>query len=551
MPLFGRSEDLAALEKRCEESGLTAITGRPLQGKSYLLRVLCRQLALKGFLLGYFEANRAPEDMLLRCVVDLHENWLADSTWRQQARQLYEKHRGNLISGMAKGVGEILLASAEDVKLPLAKSAREVFQKLLQADRVLKTSGLDLPPLSSEQAKEILQTVQKVTGGKTIVLVFDAWEQSGNVEVQQAFFEQFLGDWRSWPTMHILVASRDRDRENQDIFDLPWKLKKASARADVYPLDPMRLAPGSDEEARLVTYLHAVLPVTKEVDESKIAEWHGGYPGVLSRWFDADPQTPQDLQRLATEAQEQRFEELRERLLPDLLDEGKATHRFALAARLALLPEMVQPELWDKLRSVACEDLADAETVILELASLGVLYFQGENDRPETSRDVPRFGHTRRYEVAQKWFLVDERARPHSRRQASTLIRLLAGNIKKTDPTVIYFSLALASMERLTSVLELGAEEKALCYANKTLLGQTDASGPALLLNQAQRIADHLPATRSLLTMGLLNTLNHAKKENDLTLRDALLEELRKLQSSYADDPAVRGSSWRRAFSTR
>jgi hypothetical protein len=42
------------------------------------------------------------------------------------------------------------------------------------------------------------------------------------------------------------------------------------------------------------------------------------------------------------------------------------------------------------------------------------------------------------------------------------------------------------------------------------------------------------------LTKGLFNTLNHAKEEDDLEQRDALLEELRHLRADYPDDPEVR-----------
>jgi len=45
---------------------------------------------------------------------------------------------------------------------------------------------------------------------------------------------------------------------------------------------------------------------------------------------------------------------------------------------------------------------------------------------------------------------------------------------------------------------------------------------------------------REQLTKGLFNTLNHAKEEDDLEQRDALLEELRHLRADYPDDPEVR-----------
>jgi hypothetical protein len=43
-----------------------------------------------------------------------------------------------------------------------------------------------------------------------------------------------------------------------------------------------------------------------------------------------------------------------------------------------------------------------------------------------------------------------------------------------------------------------------------------------------------------ILAFGLLNTLIHAKDENELARRDTLLDELRALARSYPDDAAVR-----------
>jgi hypothetical protein len=48
------------------------------------------------------------------------------------------------------------------------------------------------------------------------------------------------------------------------------------------------------------------------------------------------------------------------------------------------------------------------------------------------------------------------------------------------------------------------------------------------------------PAVREPLAKGLFNTLNHAKQEEALERRDALLEELRTLTQAFPQEPIVR-----------
>ncbi len=73
------------------------------------------------------------------------------------------------------------------------------------------------------------------------------------------------------------------------------------------------------------------------------------------------------------------------------------------------------------------------------------------------------------------------------------------------------------------------------------------------LLDELRALAGAYPddaAVRELLAMGLFATLNDAKAEDDLARRDALLDELRALAGAYPDDAAVR-EQLARACSTR
>ncbi len=66
----------------------------------------------------------------------------------------------------------------------------------------------------------------------------------------------------------------------------------------------------------------------------------------------------------------------------------------------------------------------------------------------------------------------------------------------------------------------------------------------AELFGRAPDLVSRYPddaAVRELLAKGLVNTLNHTKEEDDLSRRDALLDELHELVSRYPDDPWIPG----------
>ena len=94
--LFGREADLAALLRRTQRSGLTAIVGPPQIGKSWLLMELARRLDRETnprCLVGFTRSPKGANDPLLQVVSDLYQRWLADARAREQLRAVWEQQK--------------------------------------------------------------------------------------------------------------------------------------------------------------------------------------------------------------------------------------------------------------------------------------------------------------------------------------------------------------------------------------------------------------------------------------------------------------------------
>ena len=495
---------------------MTAITGRPNSGKSYLLREFRKESEKAECLVGYIESNATGMDMLLYCVADLYDQWLSDASLPSQAQLLYDRHKQNFASELGETVGEVLLEIAKDAKLPGAGAARIMFEAALKLNKNLKTGGLTLPKLSYEQTFELLEILYKITG-KRIILVFDAWEQSPNVEIEGVFFKRFLTEFRNWPPMHVFVAARDHDPKRED-FTWPERLDTLSERSTKWEIPPLALADKSTQRLNLLSYLHETIPVTKQCENAEVLGLIDGYPGVLRFWYDGKPETLDDLRRIATNAQKLRYEALVNNRLPGLIEKGLATPHFNLACRLALLPEQTRMEFWNALQPVAFRELHGGDALRRKLVSLGVL--QTLPDQP----DLPSFGHRTRYEAVCKWFLENESAKPHAREEAKQLIRRLAVRIDSIELSRLPFVEALVWASRLIIPLQLDDMARALCYSAKMITQPQCYDGEiADILENiiCKVVAADTQGAAVLLAKGLFNALNDAKNENNLLRRDS------------------------------
>ncbi len=178
--LFGREVSLEHLVVRAGGRGLTAVTGRPKMGKTWLLEELSRTLSLEhGFLVGYAECMGETADLMLRAVADLYTRWLADASNWQQAKSLWRRHKSRVVTYVGEAVGSVFRAVDESGalgKTGIGEAVQTTFTKLARANMDLVTGGLELPRLAYQQACDLVSGVATVSA-KPIVLVLDAWEQ--------------------------------------------------------------------------------------------------------------------------------------------------------------------------------------------------------------------------------------------------------------------------------------------------------------------------------------------------------------------------------------
>jgi hypothetical protein len=90
----------------------------------------------------------------------------------------------------------------------------------------------------------------------------------------------------------------------------------------------------------------------------------------------------------------------------------------------------------------------------------------------------------------------------------------------------------------------------AICEIARTFFGESLFSFECLIDGTQQAIRSRETGLGFILAGGLFNTLVDATAKDDLTRRDALLDELRTLTHAYPDDAAVREPLSRGLFNT-
>src|SRR5215470_9238980 len=118
--LFGREADLIWLLRRTQRFGLTAITGPPQIGKSWLLMELARRLDRETnprCLVGFTRSPKGANDPLLRVVSDLYQRWLADARAWEQLRAVWEQQKDRLLPAFSRFVGKLSEKAAKLVPI--------------------------------------------------------------------------------------------------------------------------------------------------------------------------------------------------------------------------------------------------------------------------------------------------------------------------------------------------------------------------------------------------------------------------------------------------
>ena len=312
--MFGRKPDLEIILSRAKQKGFTAVVGRPKMGKTWLLQEVGRQLHEVGYLVGYHECL-GESDQMLRVVCDLYSRWLLVAGNIEQAHSLWERHKHSWISKAGIAVGTVFSKIATVKGLPegIGKLVEETFQGLSRADLDLKTGGILISPLAYEQAHELVSILHQVSQ-QSLVLIFDAWEQSASPDMEHKSLAAFLSHLDDWPRCHVLLGVRHPEKTDptNQVFEAVKDLKQsAPGSADIYELPLMHLDDAT-ERHNIAAYVRNKIPAANLADDEKLLRMVNAFPGVLDDWLRGTHQRMKnldDMAKVALDAQAYRYRE--------------------------------------------------------------------------------------------------------------------------------------------------------------------------------------------------------------------------------------------------
>lgn len=456
--LFGREAAILSLTERARQTGLTAVVARPLMGKTWTLTEVGRRLSESGdFLVGYHESKASESSHLLYAVSNLYTAWLSDSTLRQQALSLWQRHKAGLVPQAGRMVGALFekLGAGVTGHDGVGGLVRSSFEGLAEAQKDLLTGGIQIAPLPYDQARSLTDLVARVSR-RRVVLILDAWEKSPSIRAEHSTLEAFLKHPDEWPATHVFLAIRDPDLiagdASNEAFNLANRLNLLSAQAVIHQLAPLDLSAAA-ERARLLDHIRQQVPAAGAPSDDSLIHMIDGFPGVVGRWLSEanrlSMQTDNDLKREAADAQTLRYHEFNE-LLPKLGAEGRT-----LAARLAFFPRL-DAERWQTFRPILLDGLN--ESVIDDLVQCHVL----------EDALFPTFGHDTRHAAARRWYCDQQKGLIS--RQAEALVASLAANVTELSTASLPFAGALAGCAVAISQVPISPHSRCLIQAAQLLI---------------------------------------------------------------------------------
>ncbi len=449
--LFGRKKDIEHLLQRVRRKGITAVSGRPQLGKTWLLEQVGWVLeSHEQYIVGYNESTGESDDHLLRTVLDLYKRWLSSASMIAQAESIFKRHRGKLISGAGKLFGIIFKDAVKLSGIPIDST----FKILEQYDQDLKTGGIKLSELDYEATLNLTKLVYDETVGKPIVLILDGFEKSPNIQKIFNMLEAFLKHINSWVPCHILLGIRNpelRTTESQEAYRLVEDLEKASILASIMHLNPMDLEDVS-ESRRMIEYVYSIAPFTETVDENTLKRMIDGFPGVIKRIREKPDKKKltqeTELKKLVTDAQNYRYREF-DKLLPNLKED-----QLTIAIRVAVFNRLSK-ETWPLFREILCEGISQYAWEDL---------FQ---EKIFESSNFPSYGHDARHECAFSYFKRTRNSRVCN--ELETIINSLACEIKHIDGKYRHFASSLAGLHEKATSIKINNFSQALCFAARSL----------------------------------------------------------------------------------
>ena len=460
--LFGREPDIHHLVDRARQPGLTVLVGRPLMGKTWTLTEVARRLLEEGrHLVGYHESTGGESSHLLYAVSNLYARWLEDSTLREQAISMWERHKDGLVPRIGQLVGTLFEKLGGAVApAGIAGIVRATFDGLSETQKDLVSGGLQIPALPYDQALSLTHLVTKVSG-RRVALILDAWEKSPSLRSETGTLEGILKHPDAWEQAHVFLAVRnpevDSTRINEDAYRRAWDLSRLSRAAEFYELPLMDQA-NAKERARLVDFVRERIPVAQGQTDGSILRAIDGYPGVLDFWTSGGMrhlgQTWDDLEEEARNAQALRYIDL------DNLLSGLSESLRALAARFAFFLRL-DVGRWMFFRDLLLEDQPIA--LVDTLVDSGVLSDEG----------FPTYGHDTRHVAARRWFI--EHYRPLMRRTAKACVETLAARITGVDAENVPYLGALIACSESARKVQPDSGVCCLLDAAGLVFGDTDA----------------------------------------------------------------------------
>jgi tetratricopeptide (TPR) repeat protein len=395
--LFGRERDIETLLDRATSHGWTALAGRPLMGKTWTVTEVARRLlATQEYLIGYHE-SKGPDSPILRAVANLYALWLSDSTMRQQALSLWERHKDNIVPKLGQAIGSLFEAIAgTHVPAGIGRIVKATFDRLADAQQDLLTGGMSIDQLQYDQAYALVDLIARLSG-RRIVLMLDAWEKTASITTDVAIFDAFLKHSESWSCAHIIVTIRNPELislgAHEELMRRVRSLCRISPSARLLELAPIELSDASEGE-RLCAFVKTSIPAAKGVSAERILDLVDGFPGVLSFWTNTYNSTGMrqyaDLRTQAANAHVLRYLELEQQL-----EAVKDPVWLRSLMILACLPRLTA-DTW----ALVSSTLPDvAEPTLPDMADSGLVL----------NEQFPTYGHDTRHEAAFRWFYENKR----------------------------------------------------------------------------------------------------------------------------------------------
>jgi len=525
LPLVGRRKEYESLVDSISSSGITFITAPPQTGKTRLVQELIYNLfndersdLIWGYAEGYGDSRG---DIALRAADSLYDNFFNQRNWKQEAIQHLERLKENPIEKIGHLTSSIIQAFGDSQIVPGSKLVSDALSTLASQ----KTNQIPLAqPLDSTKMHELCQLVEDACKSH-IILVIDAYEQTGNQKPLQDLLTQYAKQHYNWPSIHFIVTLRSPANHSKkgevDAANVAKIIQKQSERCQTLELNNIKIDDYPAQKRELgTTLINKVPSINLENVELYIKESRG-FPGIWHRWIEKECKNEKELTTCIDNAHSEKYEEL------DLfLDKMDGTEKSIICA-ITIFPEMVEEDQWTIYKNWILEK--NPESILDNLKNTGIL----QNIAP------PQFGLTQRYEYARgKLFdsyrlYVQESIKSISNLLIKTLINRME-DIKRIDSSIQI----LANIYTIIKEYKIESDHHLLFdiskhYSERSIIDQEKLKRikKEIIQEKSEKVAY---ACSVILMSFLRSNYNYENKESYYILTEILYEILGKKKSNVS-----------------